>query len=128
MRFIFYLTPRPFGQMRRSGSKESERQSYEDIRGIKEAAGKCLVVRQRAGRGCHSGRMMLIVMPSSHHLQLIQSSPIEGGPRRMRACANGRAWHLVWCRAKTASVISFINRQATTLCLLAEFILTIQPI
>ena len=27
-------------------------------------------------RSCHSGRMRLIVMPSSHHLQLILSGPI----------------------------------------------------
>ena len=80
-------------------------------------------------RSCHSGRMRLIVMPSSHHLQLILSGTIAMvGPRRMRACAIGRAGHLVWCPAKTASVISSINRQATTLCLLAGFILTIQPI
>ena len=30
-------------------------------------------------RSCHSGRMKLIVMPSSHHLQLILSSPMKVG-------------------------------------------------
>jgi hypothetical protein len=76
-------------------------------------------------RSCGSGRMRPIVMPSSHHPQLILSGPNEraaenAGVRKSSA----RASCVV--PGETASVISFINgKHDSCACLL---ILTIQPI
>ena len=64
-------------------------------------------------RSCGSGRMRPIVMPSSHHLQLILSVPDGAGPRRMRACAERQPGHLVWCLAKRQA-LSASSKASTT--------------
>lgn len=70
----------------------------------------------RGGAAAAAGRMGPIVLPSSHHQQLILSYRTRRDGR-MRACANRRARSSCMVPGETASVIGSINQRATTVVL-----------